>query len=174
MLTFQRYRTPPQAKLTLFKSRVPLAQERFWRDVLQAYDATSTAHKGELWCVIQGRWLPETWVKAVHIVRYNIGELTAGHLFGQATDENGHLMSAMNGLPMSEIYEKAFDEARIGIVPNNEVELVVVALDEDIKNTPPTSTSSGLPRLDSRFCMSHPQLKIAPDRILEAYFWEAK
>jgi hypothetical protein len=135
-LLLQRYRTPPQATLSLFKPREPLAQQRFRRDVFKAYGAISSDHDDDVWCVIHGQWIPSSNARAAHIVRYNVGEISASHLFGPATDKNGHLMSAMNGLPMADVYEQAFDEARLVIVPNEKGELIVVVLDEEIKNKP--------------------------------------
>ncbi|PON29033.1 hypothetical protein TGAM01_v202141 [Trichoderma gamsii] len=118
-LLISRYKTPEGAKLSLFASRDPSAQERFRKKVLKAYDAVDTDMQ---WCVISGKYFPASTVKTAHIVRYNVGEPSAWHLFGPPSDKDGHLMSDQNGIPMYEMYEKAFDDARLVIVPDGDQE----------------------------------------------------
>ncbi|KAK1252230.1 hypothetical protein MKX08_003417 [Trichoderma sp. CBMAI-0020] len=114
-----RYKTPEGAKLSLFASRDPSAQERFRKKVLKAYDAVDEDMQ---WCVISGKYFPASTVRAAHIVSYNVGEPSAGHLFGPPGDKDGHLMSDKNGIPMYEMYEKAFDDSRLVIIPDGDPE----------------------------------------------------
>ncbi|PNP43707.1 hypothetical protein TGAMA5MH_04679 [Trichoderma gamsii] len=118
-LLISRYKTPEGARLSLFAPRDPSAQERFRKKVLKAYDAID---EDLLWCVISGKYFPASTMKAAHIVRYNLGEPSARHLFGPPGDKDGHLMSDKNGIPMYERYEKAFDDARLVIVPDGDSE----------------------------------------------------
>ncbi|KAK4082813.1 uncharacterized protein Triagg1_1703 [Trichoderma aggressivum f. europaeum] len=113
-LLISRYKTPEGAKLSLFAPRDADAQARFRKRVMNAYDAV---HKDSEWCVIAGRFFGPRDIKAAHIVGYNVGEPSARHLFGPPSDNNGHLMSDKNGIPMYDLYEKAFDDARLVIIP---------------------------------------------------------
>jgi hypothetical protein len=118
-LLISRYKTPEGAKLSLFASRDPDAQQRFQKNVLKAYGADDGVRR---WCVISGQWHRAKYVRAAHIVSYNVGEPSAQHLFGESNDKDGHLMAPKNGLPMHEIYERAFDDARLIIVPDGDPE----------------------------------------------------
>ncbi|EHK42591.1 hypothetical protein TRIATDRAFT_86533 [Trichoderma atroviride IMI 206040] len=105
------------ARLALFSPRDPSAHERFRNKVLKAYDAVDEDMQ---WCVISGKYLPASTVRAAHIVGYNVGEPSARHLFGPPGNKNGHLMSDHNGIPMYEMYEKAFNDARLVILPDSD------------------------------------------------------
>jgi hypothetical protein len=118
-LLISRYKTPEGARLSLFASRDTDAQQRFQKNVLKAYDADDGIVR---WCVISGQWHPAEYVTTAHIVRYNVGEPSARHLFGPSNDKDGHLMAVKNGMPMHEMYEKAFDAARLIIVPDGDPE----------------------------------------------------
>jgi hypothetical protein len=137
-LLIQRYRTPPNAKVTLFQKRDNLAQNRFRHNVLQAYDAIGPDGQS-IWCVVTGGWLGRESVKAAHIVRHNTGEVTARHLFGPTQEKDGHIMSPRNGLPMNVYAEEAFDDGRIVIMPDEKVEgeFVLVVLDKAILEMKP-------------------------------------
>ena len=127
-LLISRYKTPPKATLSLFTPRDVNAQERFRKDVFKAYGAQS---KGLAWCPISAAWHCPEFVSAAHVVRYNIGEMSARHLFGEADDKNGHLMSPRNGMPMLRHFERLFDEASIVITPTEDGKsLKVFCLDD--------------------------------------------
>lgn len=111
-----RYRTPDNAKLTIFKSRDAAAQERFRNDVFSEYDANVGEHK---WCCISGYTEDSCDVVAAHIVPYNMGEVNAEYLFGKSgpSMKNGHIMSSHNGIPMIKMYDRMFDDGRMTLVP---------------------------------------------------------
>ncbi|CAH0054876.1 unnamed protein product [Clonostachys solani] len=112
------YKTPEGARCTLFTKRTQEARNRFRTDVLKAYDAFND--DGEVWCAISKRHYWAKNIKAAYIVRYNVGEATAAHLFGPTDSKDGHLMGAKNAFPMHEYYEKLFDEGGLVIVPDAE------------------------------------------------------
>lgn len=114
-LLISRCKAPEGARLALFTSRDTDAQLRFQRNVLKVYDAVDEDLQ---WCVISGKYFPASTVKVAHIVRCNVGEPSTRHLFGPPGDKDGHLMADKNGIPMYETYEKAFDDARLVIVPD--------------------------------------------------------
>ncbi|KAL7801975.1 hypothetical protein V8C43DRAFT_324818 [Trichoderma afarasin] len=116
-LLISRYKAHDVARLSLFASRDPSAQERFRKKVLKAYD---TVDLDTAWCVISGKYLPASTVRAAHIVRYKMGKLSARHLFGPPGDKDGHLMADKNGIPIYYKYEAAFDDARLVIVPDGD------------------------------------------------------
>lgn len=116
-LLISRYKTPEGARLSLFASRDTDSQDRFRKKVLKAYDAVD---EDTAWCVISGKYLPASTVRATHIVPYKVGESSARHLFGLPSDEDGHLMADKNGIPMYYKYEAAFDDARLVIVPDGD------------------------------------------------------
>jgi hypothetical protein len=97
------YKTPQGARRALFTKRDKKTQDRFRADVLEAYDAFND--EGAVWCVITKQHLYPRNVKAAQIVRYNVGEVTAAHLFGPPDSRDGHLMRAKNALPIHEYYE---------------------------------------------------------------------
>ncbi|KAL6805249.1 hypothetical protein J3E68DRAFT_441744 [Trichoderma sp. SZMC 28012] len=113
-LLVSRYKAPDVARLSLFASRDPSAQERFRKKVSKAYDAVD---RGSEWCVISGKYFDPRLVEVVHIVRYNVGEPSARHLFGPPGDKDGHLMADKNGISMHYTLKKLFDDARLVIVP---------------------------------------------------------
>ncbi|CAH0016628.1 unnamed protein product [Clonostachys rhizophaga] len=114
----QYYKMPHGARRTLFTKREKHAQDRFRADVLEAYDAFDD--EGAVWCVITGKHLYPRSVKATQIVRYNVGEVTAAHLFGPPDSRDGHLMGTKNAFPVHEYYEKLFDDGGLVIVPDTE------------------------------------------------------
>lgn len=118
-LLISRYKTPEGARLSLFAPRDADAQQRFRKNVLKAYGAEK---RNAAWCVISGQWHPARSIRAAHIVRYNVGEPSARHLFGPPDDKDGHLMGAKNSIPIHEEYEAALDEARLVIVPDGDQE----------------------------------------------------
>ncbi|UKZ84362.1 uncharacterized protein TrAFT101_000272 [Trichoderma asperellum] len=118
-LLISRYKTPEGARLSLFAPRDADAQQRFRAKVLKAYGA---ADGHAAWCAISGQWHDASLIKAAHIVRYNVGEPSAQHLFGPSNDKDGHLMGAKNGIPIHQVYEQALDEARLVIVPDGDQE----------------------------------------------------
>lgn len=119
-MLISRYKTPEGARLSLFAPRDNDAQSRFRKNVIKAYGADDG--DGGRWCVISGQWRETIYVNAAHIVRYNVGEPSARHLFGPPDDKDGHLMAAKNGIPMHEVYEKALDDARLVIIPDGDPE----------------------------------------------------
>ncbi|KAF4970060.1 hypothetical protein FZEAL_10120 [Fusarium zealandicum] len=125
-LLIDRYQTPANATLSLFKARDGKAQERFRKDVFKAND---TIDRDEAWCCISGKYCEPDMVVAAHIVPYNVGEMNAVYLFGEShpSDKNGHIMSARNGIPMRQDYEKMFDDGRMTLVPvsgTNDIKVV--------------------------------------------------
>lgn len=116
-LLISRYKTPEGARLSPFASRDPDAEQSFQKNVLKAYDAGGRINR---WCVISGQYQDTSIVKAAHIVRHNVGELSARHLFGPPDDKDGHLMAAKNGIPMHYWYEQALDDGRLIIVPDGD------------------------------------------------------
>lgn len=116
-LLISHYKTPEGARLSLFASRDDDAQSRFHQKVLKAYGAEKNK---KTCCVISGQWHLSRHVKAAHIVRYNVGEPSARHLFGPSGDKDGHLMGVKNGIPIHEEYEEALDDARLIIVPDGD------------------------------------------------------
>lgn len=134
-LLIGRYKEPHNATHSPFRPRDPDSQARFRVDVLKSYGAyRSSKEKSPLWCVVSGRYRPARGIVAAHIVRYNVGELSAIHLFGTPDQKNGHIMNPRNGLPMQEEYETLLDEARIAFVPANEAgdEWKITVLDKTL------------------------------------------
>lgn len=111
-----RYRTPDNAKLTIFKPCDATAQERFQEDIFSAYDTNVNEHK---WCCISGKTAGSRDVVAAHVVPYNMGEVNAEYLFGKSGPSitNGHIMSSRNGIPMMKRYARMFDDGRMTLVP---------------------------------------------------------
>ncbi|KAI0470040.1 hypothetical protein GGR56DRAFT_150477 [Xylariaceae sp. FL0804] len=123
-LLVSRHQEPADATVALSRKRDRDDQSRFRRRVFKEYGVegnSSTDTKGT-WCVISGRYIQKyemSQVVAAHIVRHNVGEVIARHMFGDADDRDGHLMSPRNGLPMRTEYEELFDNAQIVLVPTD-------------------------------------------------------
>ncbi|KAL1845114.1 hypothetical protein VTK73DRAFT_1096 [Phialemonium thermophilum] len=118
-LLISRYRTPRRAREVLQVHRKQDKQAQFRADVLRSY----SAQRGDLtaFCVVSGKFWPKSFVRAAHIVRHNVGEVPAEHIFGPAPDGKGHIWHPSNGLPMLQIYEELFDDGEIAIVPDTTV-----------------------------------------------------
>lgn len=132
-----RYKSPQDAKATLYKRRGSDAQHRFRQRAIKAYgtkqDGDSTQ---EVWDCITGEWVAnrESTVRAAHIMPYNVGEFNARYLFGDATGPKGHLMSAQNGIPMGLDWEVLMDSGMFTLMPvegTNDIKIVVLADNPD-------------------------------------------
>jgi hypothetical protein len=111
--------------------RDPSQQARWRQTVLNAYG--SEHKKGKLgWCPISGVWVEKQYLTTAHIVRYNVTELAAEHLFGSADKSGGHIWSIYNGIPMLQAYEAMIDDAKIAIIPTKDgKDLMVTVLDRN-------------------------------------------
>jgi hypothetical protein len=98
------------------------ALEAFKNTVLNAYGAIKGEGDGALaWCVITGKWYPISNITACYIVNIDIGELGARCLFGDTTpDDNSHLMSAANGIPIHKDLAKWITGGQVAIVPDED------------------------------------------------------
>jgi hypothetical protein len=114
------------------KSHRDLDQQERWRKAMfKAYDAYNK-ETGQVWCPITGGWMYSEWATAAHVVRQNVPEWAAGHLFGEAKAKSGHIWSTANGIPLATIYEKMLDNAEMAIVPSEQDgELQVIVLDKE-------------------------------------------
>ncbi|PNP43708.1 hypothetical protein TGAMA5MH_04680 [Trichoderma gamsii] len=108
------YKTPEGAKIPLFAAKDEVAEKKFRRNVLNAYDAKRDKLA---WCVVSGRWHKAKHITTFAIVRHGMGEPTAQHLFGPPDSEEGHLMGAKNGLPMHRLYAESFHRNQMVLVP---------------------------------------------------------
>lgn len=91
------------------------AEQIQWRkDLYKHYGFQPKLH-GPVWCPITKCFGPYESRRAAHLVPYKIGYETMGDLF----DDDGYkLMWSMgNGLPMEEIFEKAFDNYEFCLLP---------------------------------------------------------
>ncbi|KAI1814759.1 hypothetical protein GGS20DRAFT_546685 [Poronia punctata] len=128
-LLISRFTEPSGATLTLkAPKREPSRQEGWRKALFQAYDAEHSS--GLSWCPITGFWVPTASLTAAHLVRYNVTEPAAVHLFGPANGPDGHIWSLRNGILVSSFYEAMLDDAKIAIVPTkDEKDLMVTVLD---------------------------------------------
>ncbi|GAW20336.1 hypothetical protein ANO14919_098400 [Xylariales sp. No.14919] len=117
------------ATLTMKNPRNPDRQARWRKAVMKAYGVEKGV--GILaWCPITQRY--SRMITAAHIVRYNVGEPAAAHLFGPTDNSEGHIWSTKNGIPLLAPYKEMLDDASITIVPTKDGEdLMVFVLDED-------------------------------------------
>ncbi|KAK7431532.1 hypothetical protein QQZ08_002023 [Neonectria magnoliae] len=125
-LIISRLQAPCGARLSLFKSRDVMSQLRFRNAVIHSYDAEGPGERA--WCCIEGAFFNQKYIKAAHIVPYNIGELNAEYFFGTASAKEGHLMSPHNGIPMTGLYEESLNDGTMSLVPvpdSNDVRIVV-------------------------------------------------
>ncbi|KAI0805654.1 hypothetical protein GGR55DRAFT_697774 [Xylaria sp. FL0064] len=109
--------------------RNPDHQARWRKAVMKAYGAETGVGK-EAWCPITQRY--SSMITAAHIVRCNVGEPAAVHLFGPTDNPEGHIWDTGNGIPLVAPYAEMLDDAEIAIVPTNDsTDLMVIVLDED-------------------------------------------
>ncbi|KAJ3577409.1 hypothetical protein NPX13_g3159 [Xylaria arbuscula] len=107
-------------------------QERWANRLLETYDSENP--QGMSWCPISHGYLDKSDVVAAHIVRYNVGEPAAVHLFGPTDDPGGHIWSLSNGIPMHKRYQAALYDGRIAIIPTEDGEdLKVVVLEDALR-----------------------------------------
>ncbi|KAI0440538.1 hypothetical protein F4803DRAFT_553017 [Xylaria telfairii] len=108
----------------------PGKQERWRKNVIKAYDAKDDQEK--IWCPISRQHLSSWMITTTHIVRSNVAEPAAVHLFGPSNNNSGgHIWSIKNGIPLCKEYEQMLDDARIAIMPTIDGSgLMVVILDE--------------------------------------------
>ncbi|KAI1822705.1 hypothetical protein F4861DRAFT_378447 [Xylaria intraflava] len=127
-LLVSRVKEPSQATVTLKNSGDEEKQARWRTAVMKAYNAE--VGKLEAWCPISQTYEPVEYVAAAHIVRYNVGEQAAVHLFGPSESPKGHIWSLRNGIPLLSIYEKMLEDGQIAIIPTDGDQLMVVVLDD--------------------------------------------
>ncbi|KAI0868802.1 hypothetical protein GGS24DRAFT_506400 [Hypoxylon argillaceum] len=129
-LLLSRLKEPSGSTVTMKNPRDPSQQSRWRQAVLTAYNAEE---KRGAWCPISQRWFPKSHITAAHIIRYNVTEMAAVHLFGAADKASGHIWSTQNGIPLLDMYEAMLDDAKIAIVPTQDSkDLMVIVLDQDI------------------------------------------
>ncbi|KAI8947672.1 hypothetical protein F4801DRAFT_559942 [Xylaria longipes] len=128
-LLASRLKEPSGSTVTMKNPRNPDKQARWRKAVIKAYSAENG--NGHVWCPISRRYQFVQSITAAHIVRYNVGELAAVHLFGPLDDSDGHIWSTRNGIPLCCGYESMLDDGKIAIVPTKDgKDLMVVVLDE--------------------------------------------
>ncbi|KAI1183493.1 hypothetical protein F5B17DRAFT_415806 [Nemania serpens] len=130
-----RIQEPSGGTVTMKHPCDPGKQERWRKDVIKAYGAKNGGEKvngkDKIWCPISRRYLASWMTTTAHIVRYNVGEPAAVHLFGPSDNSDGHIWSVRNGIPLCNEYEEMLDDARIAIVPTTDGSgLMVVILNE--------------------------------------------
>ncbi|KAI1818600.1 hypothetical protein GGS20DRAFT_527804 [Poronia punctata] len=124
-----RIKEPSGATVTMKNPRDSGKQERWRKDIIKAYGAKGDKEK--IWCPISRRHLAAWMTVAAHIVRYNVGDPAAVHLFGPSKSSDGHIWSIQNGIPLCKEYEDMLDDARMAIVPSTDGSgLMVVLFDE--------------------------------------------
>ncbi|KAI2640916.1 hypothetical protein GGS21DRAFT_502302 [Xylaria nigripes] len=135
-LICSRFTEPSTSTVTLKKHRDVNQQSRWRNSVLKAYGADKEKSDSTLhWCPIAGGWVIRDLITVAHIVRHNVTELAAEHLFGLAETKAGHIWSVKNGMPMLKCYEKMLDDASIVIIPTNDgKDLMVRVLDTNVSN----------------------------------------
>ncbi|KAI1736117.1 hypothetical protein F4680DRAFT_469389 [Xylaria scruposa] len=109
--------------------RGPGKRKRWRKNVIKAYGAKN--NKKKIWCPISRQYLSSWMSTTTHIVRYDVGEPAAVHLFGPSDNSDGHIWSVRNGITLCTEYEQMLDDARIAIVPTTDGSgLMVVILDK--------------------------------------------
>ncbi|KAI1271102.1 hypothetical protein F5Y07DRAFT_406068 [Xylaria sp. FL0933] len=109
--------------------RNPDRQARWRKAVMEAYGAKTGVGK-EAWCPITQRY--SSMITAAHIVRCDVREPAAVHLFGFTDNPEGHIWDTRNGISLVPPYAEMLDDAEIAIVPTNDgKDLMVIVLDED-------------------------------------------
>ncbi|KAI1350041.1 hypothetical protein F5Y01DRAFT_326733 [Xylaria sp. FL0043] len=125
-LLLSQMQEPPGSTVTMKVKRDDSKQSRWRQAVLKAYGENNN----KAWCPISKLWFPSSCITAAHIVRHNVTELAAEHLFGPAKDSSGHIWSTKNGIPLLSAYEKMLDDAVIAIIPTADgKDLKVVVLE---------------------------------------------
>ncbi|KAI1350162.1 hypothetical protein F5Y01DRAFT_326667 [Xylaria sp. FL0043] len=129
-LLASRLKEPSGSTVTMKNPRNPDKQARWRKALIKAYGAET--ENGEfLWCPISQQYHFVTAITSAHIVRYNVGEPAAVHLFGSIDDADGHIWNIRNGILIYTLYEKMLDDGMIAIVPTkNGKDLMVTVLDE--------------------------------------------
>ncbi|KAI1747035.1 hypothetical protein F4782DRAFT_535816 [Xylaria castorea] len=136
-LLASRLREPSASTATMKNPRNPDKQAHWRKAVIKAYGAESRNGRS-VWCPISQRYVNLQYATAAHIVRYNVGEPAAVHLFGPLDDSDGHIWSIRNGIPLAAAYEELLDDGMIAIIPTkNGKDLMVVVLDEAMRVDPP-------------------------------------
>ncbi|KAI1828420.1 hypothetical protein F4861DRAFT_535378 [Xylaria intraflava] len=133
-LLVSRLKGPANSTVTMKMPRNSDAQSRWQKSIMAAYGSgldDKNPHYG--WCPITGGWVHPISLTAAHIVRHNVTDLAATHLFGPSEDREGHIWSMRNGISLFQPYERMLDEAMIAIVPANEgKDLMVTVLDSSL------------------------------------------
>ncbi|KAI1166169.1 hypothetical protein F5B18DRAFT_94120 [Nemania serpens] len=134
-LLASRLKEPSGSTVTMKNPRDPNKQDRWRKAVIKAY-GSEHARGTRVWCPINQQYEAPGGITAAHIVRYNVGELAAAHLFGPLDDSAGHIWSIRNGIPLTSRYEEMLDDGRIAIVPTKDgKDLMVAVLDEAERST---------------------------------------
>ncbi|KAI0454184.1 hypothetical protein F5B21DRAFT_514935 [Xylaria acuta] len=127
-LLASRLKEPSASTVTMKNPRNPDKQARWRKAVIKVYDAESV---DGVWCPVSQQYQPVQYITAARIVRHNVGEPAAVHLFGALNNSDGHIWSIKNGIPLLTVYEDMLDNGKIAIVPTKDgKDLMVVVLDE--------------------------------------------
>ncbi|KAB8272818.1 hypothetical protein BDV30DRAFT_239130 [Aspergillus minisclerotigenes] len=91
------------------------AQTKFRQDMIEKYGAQ---HPEEdfLWCPILGQWVSDDHITAAHLFAWMHGQDTMDAIFGKTAEPE--LFSARNGLLITTVIEKYFDDGKLVIVPD--------------------------------------------------------
>ncbi|KAI0551318.1 hypothetical protein F4679DRAFT_539987 [Xylaria curta] len=135
-LLASRLKEPSGSTVTMKNPRNADKQARWRKAVIKAYGVESRNGR-TVWCPISQRYELVQSMTAAHIVRYNVGEPAAVHLFGPLDDSDGHIWSIRNGIPLCSTYEEMLDDGKIAIVPTKDgKDLMVAVLDEAERSEP--------------------------------------
>ncbi|KAI0856082.1 hypothetical protein F4860DRAFT_507013 [Xylaria cubensis] len=135
-LLASRLKEPSGSTVTMKNPRNADKQARWRKAVIKAYGVESSNGRS-VWCPISQRYEHVQSMTAAHIVRYNVGEPAAVHLFGPLNDSDGHIWSIRNGIPLFNVYEEMLEDGKIAIVPTKDgKDLMVVVLDEAERSEP--------------------------------------
>ncbi|KAI0184162.1 hypothetical protein EV127DRAFT_305125, partial [Xylaria flabelliformis] len=135
-LLASRLKEPSGSTVTMKNPRNADKQARWRKAVIKAYGVESSNGRS-VWCPISQRYKHVQNMTAAHIVRHNVGEPAAVHLFGPLNDSDGHIWSIRNGIPLFNVYEEMLDDGKIAIVPTKDgKDLMVVVLDEAERSEP--------------------------------------
>ncbi|KAE8164545.1 hypothetical protein BDV40DRAFT_298344 [Aspergillus tamarii] len=91
------------------------AQSKFRADMIERYGAQHP-EESFIWCPIFGQWLSAEGVTAAHLFAWMHGQDTMDAIFGKTSEPE--LFSARNGLLISYVIEKYFDDGKLVIVPD--------------------------------------------------------
>ena len=125
---------PPGARLKKQGPRAIFDQSSFRQRLIQTYNPPEWNHdpdNPEGWCPVSKQMWQLEDVTAAHIVPYAVGEVNAAYLFGLDPEESYEaIWSVKNGLLLHKKIEKALDDAKVVIIPDeqdqNELKLVVL------------------------------------------------